>query len=253
LVDNVGLTDRNSTVTATGNLSLEAQARYAFVESLLRRDFQPPARVLELGAAPGDQIAKLAREGFRATAVDIDVDSDMWGAGEVGRMRRLFEAEGVEYVPWNLEETPYPLPDNRFDAVVMTEVFEHLRDYPIRSLIEVRRLLRARGRLYFTTPNQAYLMNRLRLLRGHNVATPLGDWIDGQVFARHAREYTFPEVAELMRRADLVTVERHSRHFHIASGKAGVTARFSKRWLSAIAAARPTLGPQIIVVAEKAS
>lgn len=238
-------------MSATGNLSVEAQARYAFVADLLRRDFSPPARVLELGAAPGDQIAALSEEGFRTCAVDIDIASDAWGSGEVGRMRRLFEAAGVDYVPWNLEQVPYPLGDRSFDAVIMTEVFEHLRDYPARSLHEVARLLRPGGRLYFTTPNQAYLMNRLRLFAGRNVATPLADWVGGEIFARHAREYTFAEVGELLEAAELRVVLRCSRHFHLRSGRGGAVGRFGKQALDGLARAVPTLGPQIVVVAQR--
>ncbi len=44
-----------------------------------------------------------------------------------------------------------------FDAVIMTEVYEHLRDYPVRSLEEANRVLRRGGHLYFTTPNQRSL------------------------------------------------------------------------------------------------
>src|SRR5947208_956014 len=79
----------------------------------------------------------------------------------------------MDFVQWNLEETPYPLPDASFDAVVMTEVFEHLRDYPVRSLVETRRILRPGGRLYFTTPNAAYVAKRFKFLFGENPATAL--------------------------------------------------------------------------------
>src|SRR5215210_3508461 len=117
-----------------GDLSVEARARYAYVEALLRADLHPPASVVELGSAPGDQIARLAKLGYRATSVDIGESSDSWGPGEEGRMRRLLADAGVENVIWDLEVTPYPLGSDAFDAVVMTEVFEHLRDYPITSL-----------------------------------------------------------------------------------------------------------------------
>ena len=63
--------------------------------------------------------------------------------------------------------------------MIFTEVFEHLRDYPVRSLDEVARVLRPGGYLFFTTPNAAYLLNRLRLLRGGSVHTALDDWIGG--------------------------------------------------------------------------
>jgi 2-polyprenyl-6-hydroxyphenyl methylase/3-demethylubiquinone-9 3-methyltransferase len=236
--------------TATGNLSVEARARYAYIEERLRAQVPPPADVVELGSAPGDQIARLADLGYRTTSVDIGTAADAWGSGEEGRMRRLLAEHGVEDVLWDLEQTPYPLADASADAVVMTEVYEHLRDYPVRSLQEVRRILRPGGRLYFTTPNAAYLVNRLRALAGRSIATPLPDWIGGVPHARHAREYTFPEVAELMQYAGLRVLSAQSRHFYLGSGRVSPAARASKLLLSRIAEARPTLGPSIVVIAE---
>jgi SAM-dependent methyltransferase len=243
----------DATSPLSGNLSVEAQARYAFVEELLRADWEPPARVVELGAAPGDQIARFATLGYQAVAVDLDEAPDAWGSKEIGRMQRLFKDAGVEYVAWNLDQEPYPLADESADAIVMTEVFEHLRDYPIISLLESHRILRVGGRLYFTTPNQAYVVNRVRLLAGRNVATPLPDWISGSIHARHAREYTFGEVDDLMARAGFRVVSRCSRHFNISSGRTTAVAQAGKQVLSRLAQWRPTLGPQIIVVAERMS
>ncbi len=237
-------------MSSPGGLSVEARERYRYVERLLRLDFAPPSRVVELGAAPGDQIARLASIGYQATSVDIGETADEWGSGEVGRMTRLLAEHGVTEITWDLEQVPYPLDDEAFDAVIMTEVFEHLRDYPVKSLEEVRRVLRPGGRLYFTTPNAAYLVNRGRAVAGKSIATPLVDWIGGVPHARHAREYTFPEVDELMRHAGLREVLRESRHFHLSVGRTG-WAGFVKKGLGAVAKARPTFGPQIIIVAEK--
>lgn len=238
-------------MSITGNLSVEAQARYHFVETLLRADFAPPAQVVELGAAPGDQIARLADLGYQATSVDLRESSDEWGDGSRGRMARMLANAGVEDIAWNLEQVPYPLEDGAYDAVVMTEVFEHLRDYPVRSLVETRRILRPGGRLYFTTPNTAYLVNRLRALAGQSTATPLPDWIGGVPHARHAREYTFDEIRTVMDYAKLSVVSAQSRHFHLDSGRTGPVASLVKRGLGWTAKQQPTLGPQIIVVAER--
>ena len=223
-------------------------SRYDFVRSLIVRDFPPPADLLELGAAPGDQAVSLAKAGFRVTAVDLGLASDAWAGAEEGRMDSLFAAQGINSVRWNLEEVPYPLADESFDVVVMTEVYEHLREYPARSLVEVHRLLRPGGRLYFTTPNAAYLMNRIRLLRGHSVATPLPDWIGGLPHARHSREYTFGEIDELMAHAGLRVVERIGREFHLGSGPRRL---MKKLTLAQLARLRPTLGPSVVCVAER--
>lgn len=244
-------TDREDLRALRGNLSIEAQSRYAYVEELLRSDFSPPARVVELGAAPGDQIARFGSLGYEATSVDIGEASDVWGGGETGRMARLLADNGVSDVHWNLENLPYPLPSDGFDAVVFTEVFEHLRDYPLRSLQESHRVLRPGGRLYLTTPNAAYIVNRLRSLRGAAPGSSLADWMYGLPFARHAREYTFAEIDELLLVAGFHTVRRESRHFHLDVGRTGRAARVVKRGLAQLAHVRPTMGPQIVVVAEK--
>ena len=243
----------NSTLSASRTLSVTALPRSDYIARLLQHDYPPPADVIELGSAPGDQIAALARLGYRATSVDLGASEDGGSSGERGRFRRLLDDARVEHIVWDLERVPYPLLDDSFDAVLMTAVFEHLRDYPLRSLIEVRRILRPHGRLYLTTPNAAYLMNRLRLLTGKSVYTPLRDWMHGVCVphARHAREYTFDEIAELMRCASLAVVSRHSRHFHHRSGRASVTARAAKRALDGIARVRSTLGPAIVIVAER--
>lgn len=232
-------------------LSTEARERYAYVEGLLTRDHLPPAAVVELGAAPGDQISRLASLGYRCTAVDIGEASDEWATGEAGRMKTMLANVGVEDITWNLEDVPYPLPSDSFDAVIMTEVYEHLRHYPINSLREVHRVLKTGGRLYFTTPNQAYVLKRLRLLIGRNVQTPLQDWIGGVPFARHAREYTFGEVHQLMSEVHLRILRSESRHFHLAAGRRGVAATIAKHALNVAALRWATLGPEIIIVSEK--
>jgi len=230
-------------------LDVEAQARYAFLLGLLEQRLDPPARLVELGAAPGDQIATLADRGYDTTAVDIGVASDEWADGTEGRMAALFADHGVRYVEWDLEQVPYPLDDGAYDGVVYTEVFEHLRDYPVRSLVEVARILRPGGFLFFSTPNAAYLGSRLNLLRGRTVYSPLPDWIAGVPHARHAREYLFGEVDEAMRIAGLDVVVRTGRHFHLTGGSA--PKRLAKRGINQLARRRPTLGPQIVMVARK--
>ena len=230
-------------------LDVEAQARYSFLLDRLHERLTPPARILELGAAPGDQIATLADQGYSATAVDIGIASDDWADGTPGRMKALFVEHEVDYVEWDLEEVPYPLADASFDGIVYTEVFEHLRDYPVRSLDEVRRLLRPGGYLFFSTPNAAYLVTRLRLLAGRTVYSPLPDWVGGVVHARPPREYLFGAVDQLMADVGLEVVYRTSRHFHQHGGS--VPKRLVKRGLNALAERRPTLGPQIVMVARR--
>ena len=233
------------------SLHITAQARYAFLGTSYRGAVAPPARIVELGAAPGDQIVKIAGKGYDTTAVDIGIASDGWADGTEGRMKNLLARGGVRYVEWDLEQTPYPLNDDAFDGVIFTEVFEHLRDYPARSLVEVARVLRPGGYLFFTTPNAAYVMNRVRLLRGRSVHTSLDDWIGGVPHARHAREYLFSEVERCMTMAGLEIELSTSRHFHVEDPSP--VRRTVKQGIDRLSIARPTLGPMIVMVARKPS
>jgi 2-polyprenyl-3-methyl-5-hydroxy-6-metoxy-1,4-benzoquinol methylase len=230
-----------------------ARERYELVLSLMRGDMPPPAMVVEFGAAPGGQSIGLQRAGYKVTAIDLGEQSDAWDGAAEGTMATRFKAEGVDLVIWNLEQKPYPLGDETFDAVVMTEVFEHLREYPVTSLEEARRLLRPGGHLYLTTPNAAYIGNRMRLAMGRNTATKLADWIGGVPFARHAREYTFAEMHELLVYAGLEPTRMMGRHLDVNSGRTSGLARLGKQAINQIAIARPTLGPALIAVARKAS
>lgn len=73
----------------------------------------------------------------------------------------------------------------------------------------------------------------------------------GLPFARHAREYTFAEMDELLRITGLRVVRRESLHFHLDVGRTGLVAGLIKRGLARLARVRPTLGLQIVIVAEK--
>jgi SAM-dependent methyltransferase len=228
-----------------------AEERYAYVRRLLSTTRPPPADLVELGAAPGAQCIALASVGYRVTAVDLGEASDEWGDEASGSMASAFARAGVKLLLWDLDSTPYPLEDESFDLALMTEVLEHLREYPLQALAEVRRILRPGGLLVLTTPNAASLQNRLRLVFGKSVHTPLGDWMFGLPHARHAREYTATELRQLVIRAGLEVVHFDARHFYIRTGRQGRSAVAIKRALDVLARVRPSLGPGLVLLARR--
>jgi 2-polyprenyl-3-methyl-5-hydroxy-6-metoxy-1,4-benzoquinol methylase len=75
----------------------------------------------------------------------------------------------VEWIQADLN-APLPCRDASFDAIISTEVIEHLEN-PRAVFREWSRLLRRGGRLLFTTPNQESIRSLASLiLRGHHVA-----------------------------------------------------------------------------------
>jgi glycosyltransferase involved in cell wall biosynthesis/SAM-dependent methyltransferase len=71
----------------------------------------------------------------------------------------------ADYRQWNLNQTPLPLPDARFDVVVCLEVLEHVREQ--RALLdEFCRVLKPGGRLIVSIPERDF-EEQHAVLNGH--------------------------------------------------------------------------------------
>ena len=117
--------------------------------------------VLDFGAGTGELTARLAASGLtlRLTAIDL--------------LPAAVNGQGESWLQADLNG-PVPLPADSFDAIVSAEVIEHLEN-PRAVFREFHRLLRPRGYLLLTTPNQESLRSLASLvLRGHFV-----DFLDG--------------------------------------------------------------------------
>ncbi len=119
-----------------------------FVAERLRRlAVHAPRAVLDLGAGDGrylDLFTALLRPDTSLVGCEISL-----------RRARRIRAKGFRVVVAQSEALPFR--DGAFDLVSFMEVIEHTQA-PGRSLDEVRRVLRAGGRLALTTPN--YPMKR---------------------------------------------------------------------------------------------
>lgn len=70
------------------------------------------------------------------------------------------EQAGFSAKSLDVSTQPLPFPDGYFDAVIMSEVLEHLVD-PDFAVRECRRVMKARGLFGLTTPNLAAWFNRM--------------------------------------------------------------------------------------------
>ena len=78
--------------------------------------------VLDVAAGGGRHTRWFAARGWRVLAVDRDTSAllDLAGSPEAPGVRTTGGAEDVEVVEADLEEEPWPFPERRFDAVVVT-------------------------------------------------------------------------------------------------------------------------------------
>jgi SAM-dependent methyltransferase len=190
----------------------ESEARYrAYLKPSYLRTLQDvvaaagsdrggPIRVLEIGGFLGVVSITLARLGYAVTITEIPE----FLACEA--LRTKLDRDGIGYVACNLRDYRLAFDDDAFDVVVCCEVLEHLNFNPLPVVAEVNRVLRTGGLLYVALPNLACLDNRMRLLRGESIHNPIRDFFaqldpnDNMIVGLHWREYTAPEVKDMLER-----------------------------------------------------
>lgn len=111
-------------------------------------------RVLEVGCWNGHVTEVLAARGNTVVGVDIDAD-------ELGRNEFLDRAHVADLDRVRLSEIEH----ERFDAIVLGDVIEHLRD-PKPVLDDMITLLKPGGRLVISVPHVGHIDVRLHLLAG---------------------------------------------------------------------------------------
>ena len=181
--------------------------RYRF-RDLLRALPPAPAHVLEIGTTPGTFTGILRQAGYTVAGVDLfpEQRAELWRALE------------VEVRFCNLDEQAIPFDAASFDAVVFSEVIEHLAGSPLNALREMQRVLRPGGSLVLSTPNQLYLKSRLKTLADVLLARPFESFnefkrsmqLDGpQRYYNHSRLYTMAELRWMLQQTGFAITLEH--------------------------------------------
>lgn len=172
--------DDAGAISEHGNLDPAVQALY---ERLIPRG----ARVLDVGCGDGRTSGSWLTANGRAY-VGVDVSE----TGVESARARGLEAQRIE------DAAQLPFPDGSFDAIVCTEVLEHLF-LPQQAAAEMRRVLKDGGVLIATVPNIGYLKRRVELgLFG--VFNPFGDDLSSEQPWRdpHIRFFTPATLARML-------------------------------------------------------
>lgn len=102
---------------------------------------------------------------------------------------------------FDAELDTYPYADSHFDAVVCTELFEHLSSDPMHCLAEINRILKPDGYVLLSTPNVCSLRAIAAILGGYHPGffpAFLKPNPDGPVDPRHHREYAPREIRQAL-------------------------------------------------------
>jgi 2-polyprenyl-3-methyl-5-hydroxy-6-metoxy-1,4-benzoquinol methylase len=181
------------------------------------------AFVLDLGCSQGLLARPLQARGVRVLGVDS-------GPGD----RLVDELE--QYFQRDLEE-PLEIPFGRvFDAVVVSDVIEHVIQRPV-LLRSVRRYLKERGRLIISTPNVALWFYRLSLLVGRFEYGPRGVLDETHVhlftratFRREIERAGFRIVGERVTALPFEIVLRSTGRSRLVRAAAGLYHLLARAW-----------------------
>jgi 2-polyprenyl-3-methyl-5-hydroxy-6-metoxy-1,4-benzoquinol methylase len=162
----------------------ETDSRYMSIEQALRS--LPRGKLCDLGCGRGLVLRRLQDH---HTVYGTDFDP---GAVEYCRSQGLT----VERIDLN-EADDLPFPNVMFDAVLISEVLEHLLE-PRRAIKLIKRHLKPGGTLIVTIPNAVPLMVRFKVLFGRTA-----DWLhypSGETDGTgHIRFYTIESMSRLLR------------------------------------------------------
>ncbi len=112
---------------------------------------------------------------------------------------KAFREYNCQFTAMDIIHEALPFPDGHFSVVTFSEVLEHLPVERLNFVLsELARVLRPGGILIMSSPNQASLENRLRLLKGGSIlAMPDKLFAAGDTFG-HIRLYTPSEMEAAM-------------------------------------------------------
>ncbi|WP_192764291.1 class I SAM-dependent methyltransferase [Actinomadura algeriensis] len=173
---------------------------------MLTVDFQrfrvaPGDRILDMGCGAGRHAFELYRRGAHVVAFDQDADELAGVEKMFGAMRLAGEVSddaAAETVQGDALELPFP--DDHFDAIVASEVLEHIPD-DMRAMRELLRVLRPGGRLAATVPS--WLPERVCWALSEDYHTAPGG---------HVRIYTRAELEAKLKATGFTVGGHHHAH-----------------------------------------
>ncbi len=163
----------------------------------------PGDRVLDVGAGFGRHVFECARRGADVVALDYAEDEVVQTRATLGAMVDTGEID-LERFKGVLrgDATRLPFADSSFDAVITSEVLEHIQD-DVAAIAEMVRVLRPGGMFAATVP--AWLPEKINWMLSDEYHAP-------KSAGGHVRIYSATELKAKLVAAGLEPLGRHRAH-----------------------------------------
>ena len=171
--------------------------------------------VMDLGCHFLDQAILLVNAGYKVHGLDVEAFV------EIERVKNIAAMHNIKLsTVHNLSDGNFggDIPDSSFDALVLTEILEHLAFNPLPMWKSLFRVLKPGALIFLTTPNGMSLRRRLREMV--RVALGLGKGVSikelfGTVtYGHHWKEYGIKELFEYFERIGIprrnIEVQRYN-------------------------------------------
>lgn len=222
--------------------------RFKYVTQVVNLLMPKRGRVLEVGAAYGAILLALKQMGFFVEGTDM--------AEGIEAYTLPLSREGVAVHAWDIHREECPVAEGTFDAVIASEVLEHLQVSLKSAVKKLTRPLRPGGLLIVTTPNIYRLNNVASILSDRNLCERFPD----QVALRenvivdnrcHPREPTKRELTEAFRANDLDDISSNYFNYQPTSIKRSAISKIIPRLRDAcIVVGRRRIQPQFNLIHE---
>jgi SAM-dependent methyltransferase len=153
---------------------------------------------LEVGCGYGYLLLPMAlfNPGMRWTAVEHP-NRNYFDRAD---FRQALRERNCELVGCDIIHKPLPFPDGKFSILTFSETLEHLPPERLNFVLdEIGRVIRRDGLVIASSPNQASLENRIRLMKGNSILDLPNTVATAKDIFPHIRLYTHAEMSELMR------------------------------------------------------
>lgn len=181
-------------------------SRFLVFQDWLREYLKPGAKILDIGC--GDAVFSKLMPEFEWYGVDINIEK----AAHLGDKAKSQD----------LMKPPYPYESGTFDAIVCSEVLEHLWDLRVVHK-EAKRLLKREGVYVISTPNFDWLQNHLEHHRA--IMTDFAKcWT-----VEHTRHYNFDTHKKFLNDVGFVVDKHTGADGHFDPITANICATIQKR------------------------